>query len=203
MFFFPEQTGPIGKKRPLSETKRKPKTYEYVDIHALYAGLKDVVAMCTGRVRIATHMNHEISMLVALIGLTGTDFTRKLPQMTGKSVYSWLPDLWPTLALAFDPATMTLREQYARDLVALLYRAKFSRHARSPGLEAVLSELRCSAMAPTIKGSLPSLERVVCTIRNVNWVLAYWTCQPAPDPLQPIYGFRVTSNGCTGYDDQP
>jgi hypothetical protein len=44
---------------------------------------------------------------------------------------------------------------------------------------------------------------VACTIRNANWVLAYWTCEPAPDPIQPAYGFRLLAGGSPGYDDGP
>lgn len=190
-----------GQKRSAAEAARKARTYEYVNIHALYAGLKDVIAQSTGRVRIPTHAGHEINMLVSLIVLTGTDFTRKLPLMTGKSVYSWLPDLWPTLVLAYDPETLSLKPTLAMDLIALMYRSKFNRHARSAQLQAVLDELHGSTMAPATKNNLPTVDRVACTIRNVNWVMAYWTCLPAPDPLQAQYGFCVMPNGTPGYED--
>ena len=51
------------------------------------------------------------------------------------------------------------------------------------------------------KATLPTLERVICTIRNANWVLAYWTCEPAPDPIQHAFGFRQLPNGGAEYDD--
>ncbi len=195
---------PCKKKRSAAEAARKAgRTYEYVDIHALYAGLKDVIAQCTGRVRVPSHAPYEITMLVSLIALTGTDFSRKLPLVTGRSVYAWLSDLWPTVVSAFDPATSALQEGPAADLVALLYRTKFNRHARSAQLTDVLHELQAAGIAPATKSKLPTVERALCTVRNVNWVLTYWTCNPAPDPLQPLYGFRTMPNGNPGYDDQP
>ena len=181
---------------------RAPRTYEHVSIHALYCGLKDAVAQCTGRIRIPTHAGHEMAMLVSLIALTGTDFSRNLPQMSGRSVYSWLPDVWSALAMAYDPSTSSLREGPGGDLVALLYRTKFPKHAGcSRQLEGVLAELQASGISARVKESLPSAERVGCTVRNANWVLAYWTCEPAPDPIQPAYGFRLLAGGCPAYDD--
>ena len=59
-------------------------------------------------------------------------------------------------------------------LVALLYRTKFPKHARSKAdsLQDVLSDLQHSSIAARTKESLPTLERVACTVRNANWVLA-------------------------------
>jgi hypothetical protein len=180
---------------------RAPRTYEFVSIHALYAGLKDAIAQSTGRIRIPTHAGHEMAMLISLIALTGTDFTRNLPQMSGKSVYAWLPDIWPAVAQAYDPSTSSLREGPGAELVALLYRSKFPKHARPGGLWDVLAALQASGISARVKESLPSAERVACTIRNANWVLSYWTCEPAPDPIQPMYGFRLLAGGLPGYDD--
>lgn len=185
---------------------RKPRTYEHVNIHALYQGLSDAIAQSSGRIRYPSHEGHQMAMLVALIALTGTDFSRNLPQMSGRSVYGWLPDLWPTLVMAYQPADGTgcLEPSRATDqLVALLYRLKFPKHASSGGssLRAVLDDLQGSKVAQRTKDSLPTYERIACTVRNANWVLAYWTCEPAPDPVQPAYGFRQLANGATEYDD--
>jgi hypothetical protein len=194
--------GEPSKRKP--DGTRGPRTYEYVNIHALYAGIKDIIAQSTGRIRLTTHAGREMAMLISLIALTGTDFSRHLPQMSGKSVYTWLPDIWPALAMAFDPHEACLRAPAALDLVALLYKTKFPKHARveTVGLPAVLDELQASKMAPRMKESLPSAERVACTIRNANWILAYWTCEPAPDPIQPAFGFKLLANGCPDYDDR-
>lgn len=184
-----------------SDGGRAPRTYEYVNIHALYTGLKDTIAQSTGRIRVPTHAGHEMAMLIALIALTGTDFSRNLPQMSGRTVYGWLPDIWPALAVAYNPGASSLAGPAATDLVALLYRSKFPKHARACALEAVLAELQASSISARVKESLPTYERVACTIRNANWVLAYWTCEPAPDPIQPAYGFRLLPSGCPEYDD--
>ena len=65
-----------------------------------YEALKDVVGQCLNRARMPAHENHEIRMLVCLMALTGTDFSRGLPQISGASVYEFLPDTWAALASA-------------------------------------------------------------------------------------------------------
>ena len=192
--------------------RREKRTYEFVHVNALYWGLMQAVAQCTGRIAIPTHRGHEMAMLVSLIALTGTDFTRNLPQMTGKSVFSFLPDIWSTLAAAYDPERTAMRVETATDmLVAHLYRTKFPRLFRDAlaagpvGLEGTLAELKGSKMAQKNKDMLPSVSRITCTVCNSNWVLAYWggdgDRQP-PDPIQPMYGFGLLPNGATQYADE-
>lgn len=190
-------------KRAADGTKRSGRTYEYVNVHALYEGLMQAIAQSTGRIRMPTHAGHEMAMLVALIALTGTDFTRNMPQISGKSVYGWLPDIWPTLASAYHPQTNRLLQDQADMLVACMYKLKFPRQVNqgSSHLPSVLADLTGSSMAQRTKDSLPSRERVACTVRNANWVLLYWTCQAAPEPVQPEYGFRALAGGATEYDD--
>jgi hypothetical protein len=132
-------------------------------------------------------------MLISLIALTGTDFSRGLPQLSGKTVFGYLPDLWGLLSMVYDPASKALVPTEAADrLVAYIYYLKYKNHCKTKqGLTGVLAELRGSKLAESTKLSLPSPERILCTIKNVNWILAYWTCEACPDPIQPQYGFRL------------
>jgi hypothetical protein len=150
-----------------------------------------------------------MEMLVALIALTGTDFSRHLPQLSGKSVYGFLADIWTTLAMSYDPAAMALRVPEATDmLVAHLYQTKFPKQAErvAGGLSGTLHAITQSKkLAQRTRDSLPSVARVRCTVRNANWVLAYWGNgdeHVLPDPLQPAYGFRLLPSGATEYDDR-
>jgi hypothetical protein len=199
-----ESGGKRGTDGEAKAGKKPARAYEHVNVHALYEGLKQAIAQSTGRIRSPTHGGHEMAMLVALIALTGTDFSRNLPQLSGRTLYGWLPDIWPALMAAYQPASGRLDDRRAADeLVALLYRIKFQKHAggATGDLPAVLGALQRSALSARVRDSLPSPARVVCTVRNANWVLAYWTCEPAPDPIQPEYGFRLLPSGCPEYDD--
>jgi hypothetical protein len=153
-----------------------------------------------------------MAMLVGLIALTGTDFSRHLPQMSGKTVFNSLPEIWGTLMACFDTGRGELRVDEATDLLVLqLYRAKFHTHTKAWGpiasLGGLLTELhRASRLSDRVKKTLPTVERITCTVRNANWVLAYWGgCGDhgvdPPNPVQPAYGFRQLANGATDYAD--
>jgi len=98
-----------------------------------------------------------------------------------------------TLAMSYDPSTGQLRNEDGADrLVALIYHQKFPSHVESRrGIRLVLSELERSKISQRTKDTLPTPERIETTVRNVNWVLQYWTCAPAPDPLDDAYGYRA------------
>ena len=177
-----------------ASTTKKPRTYEYVNIPFLYRQLRDAVEQSTGRARTTPGLeNYQIRMLISLIALTGTDFSRGLPQLSGKTVFGYLPDLWGLLSMVYDPASKSLATTEAADrLVAYIYYLKYQKHcATKQGLSKILAELQKSKLADSTKLSLPSTERIMCTIQNVNWILAYWTCEAYPDPIQPQYGFRL------------
>lgn len=192
-----------SKKRDQAGTeKTKPvRAYEYVDIQLLYEALKTVIRQCTGTISSPSHNGHEIRMLTSLIALTGTDFSRGLPQMSGKTVYDYLAGVWMALVMAYDPLNDQLIPDTAADrLVALIYYTKFTKHVKSAsGLSRLLDELSKSSLAQRTKESLPNLDRILCTVKNVNWVLKYWTCEDYPDPVQPMYGYSLGHTGAAIY----
>jgi hypothetical protein len=199
----------IKGEEPAADKKRarpdaKPgRVYEFVNVGLLYAVLRSqVIPQCLGRTPLLLHDGHEIAMLVALIGLSGTDFTRGLPLVSGKTMYELLPDLWLRLARAYDPRTRQLEPRAAADLVvATVYQRKFQKHAGGPGaaLADVLGSLRGSSLSERTKGLLPTAETLHCTVRNTNWLLRYWTEQDYPDPVQPQFGF-VRGGGAVRFE---
>ena len=202
-----DSEAPASSKQP----KRTARTYEYVNIPALFSALRTVVSQCMGRAGCPSHNRHFISMLVSLIGLTGTDFSRQLPQVSGKTLFNYLPELISPLLLSFDPLEGQLNIQFATDrLVAAIYATKFRTHIQkgpSGGLQLILSTLRTSKLSERTRSLLPTVNQIQCTVRNVNWILRYWrtpTCTPVPTELSPdgvaTYGF-VRRNGLVGYAD--
>lgn len=208
-----ERTAGVKRGSPTAEdgrAKRERRTYEFVHVNALHTLLLQAIAQSSGRVTVPTHAGHEMAMLVALIALTGTDFTRNLPQLGGKTLFSWLPDIWGVLAASFDPVRDQLSVEPAVDLlVTRLYASKFPRHLATNScdtLDDTLAQLRrAPKMGQRLRDSLPSADRVRCTVRNVNWLLKYWGCTAdhpvPPDPVQPEYGFVRLPNGATEYAD--
>ena len=200
------------KKRKAGEAeendKQKPKrTFEYVSIPCLYLAIKEVFSQSMGRLKSPSHTQHLMSMLLSLIGLTGTDFTRNMPQLSGRSVFGLLPDLWLALMRSYDPSTGQMDVDSATDrLVACLYATKYATHVKAApsSLHHVFETLHHSKLSQRTRDSLPSVARVVCTVRNVNWLLKYWR-EPTnvPSPLfqeagVPTYGF-VKRGGVVAY----
>ncbi len=109
-----------------------PRVYEYVHITTLYDTLRAVlIPQCiqpsSSRSIVGSMTNgHEMTLLAALIGLTGTDFTRGLPLTSGKAVYDALPTLWTMLAGAYNPATRSLDPDRALIVVARIYQVNKS-----------------------------------------------------------------------------
>ena len=102
----------LDRKRAEEDKKRKhePKAkedarraFEYVNIPLLHHALRDMLLQCTRQMDSPTHSWHHMSMLLGLIGLTGTDFTRGMPQVSGKTVFSFLPSIWLSLMGSYDP----------------------------------------------------------------------------------------------------
>lgn len=190
-------------QKTAAPAQREKRSYEYVDVQCLYECLRTAVLQSIGRTHLPLHAGHEVRMLMALVCLTGTDFSRGLPQVSGRTVYDLLPRIWMTLVLVYDPAEGQLRADEAADrLIALIYHEKFPKHAPSrKGVRAVLTELQASAISERTKATLPTPERLEATVRNVNWVLQYWRCEPCPDPVDARFGYRRTPQGLTQYLD--
>jgi len=185
------------------------RTFEYVNIPVLYESLYTVFCQCMGRLRSSSHDGHRMRMLLALIGLTGTDFTRQMPQVSGKTVFAFLPDIYQSLMLSFDTSTSQLDVPFATNkLVAGIYTSKFASHIKSPhpSLQCLLDTLHSTKLSPKTLSSLPTVAQITCTIKNINWVLSYW-CDPTrvPSPTAvhgttPIFGY-VRQKGLVTYAD--
>jgi hypothetical protein len=194
------------KKRRKEEADTR-RTFEFVDVGVLYHMLTDIFSQCMGRLFSPTHSQHLMKMLVVLIGLTGTDFTRSLPQVSGRSVYTFMPDLFMALVRCFDPMSGQIDVRAGADfLVSAIYTCKYESHVRGAagGLDSILSCLQASKLSQRTRDSLPTSAVVLCTLRNINWLLKYWA-EPTltPDPLlvecgEAVYGF-VRRRGKVAY----
>ena len=141
-----------------------------------------------------------VTALVGLMLLCGTDFSRGLPQLGPKTIWDMLPDVFMPLLLSFDPTAKHFRPEAACDmLVSSIYSNKFPKHCGSAagpagGLDGVLASLQSSKLSNRKKETLPSRLQIDTTIRNVNWVLYYWSaCENSAheSPLDGSYGFVV------------
>ena len=205
----PTQATQPTKPTQTTQPRISKRTYEYVNIPLLHTCLRTVFSQCLARARCPSHDGHLMGMLVALIGLTGTDFSRQLPQVSGKSVFGFLPAIWPDLLLSYDPGTGQLSIPHTTNrLVSAIYTTKYSTHVKSNphSLQTVLVTLKGSKLSQRTSGSLPTVEQIEYTARNVNWMLRYWrdpTRTPSPTEVADgtaVYGF-VKRKGLVAYAD--
>ena len=184
---------------------------EFVNIGLLYESMFMAIKQCAGTGMV--HTSHEtcyMQILACLIGLTGTDFTRNLPLMGVKKLWSLLAEknVWAGVLQSFDVQYFAMDPDAASDLlVARVYLENYRKHISgvSSSLNGVLGALaRCPKLSDRTKTLLPSESRVQATIRNINWLLRYWACDqpcrtdpsenwstPCPDPITEEYGFKM------------
>jgi hypothetical protein len=196
------------KKAPTTKTKeRQPRVYEYLDIYLLYQSLMTCIRQTIGRTEcVPSHRGHEVRMIISLITLTGTDFTRHLPQLSARSVWDMLVALWMPLVMSYDPLQSQFKlEPTMHCLITRIYHTKFHKHVRPEnGMSYPLThhDLLHSKISQRTKDSLASQERIQTTIKNCNWVLQYWLCEnKPPDPISQQFGYAKTHDNKVNYED--
>jgi hypothetical protein len=169
-----------------------------------------------------SHDRHRMKIMACLIGLTGTDFTRSLPQLSPAKIWESLNNktVWFGLLRAFDYKTECLLVKDTCDaFVAALYKDNFAKHTHGASLVSVFSSLQSSKLSDRTKSQLPSVARIETTVKNINWLLLYWNCVPPissvvpdtqverdtvpiwdhtgcfPDAVAPEYGFKRVKKG--------
>lgn len=185
-------SGAAGPKVNASSSTHRRRSMEYVSIPLLFHVMEQAMIQSGGRSSIPeAHSSNLMRILASLIALTGTDFTRKLPQITPRRVWDLVPvkTVWGALLESYDPQTGQLKVDETCDkFVAALYALKFCNHVPPPGgaaggstLQSVIGAIRRSRLSDKTKSQIPDFARVEATVRNSNWVLRYWDCiQPQP-----------------------
>lgn len=133
---------------------------------------------------------------VCMMLCAGTDFSRPLPLLGPKRLWDHLPLYAPALLQGApssgQPLDLDLLET---GLVGRMYRTVFAKHisgAEGAGLASVLRTLRgAPKLSATTTTRLPSYDQVRVTLKNVAWVMQYWSAYNSrvPTPLDGCNGF--------------
>ena len=194
----------LEKKRKSPDAPKPHKEFEYLNVPLLYLTLKQAVSQATGKLLFHQHIGHEMRMITTLIILTGTDFSRHLPQVSGKTVWDMLVSLWVPLIISYDPLSSQITPEKALSkLIPTIYQTKFSKQLpRKPeNYDDLYHLLSHSKLAPRTKSSLASEPQILCTVLNANWILQYWSGESPPDPISPQFGYQKYK-GKVYYQDQ-
>jgi hypothetical protein len=137
--------------------------------------------------------------------LTGSDYSRKMPQLGAGFVWENLHVSIPLLTCCTHDAAdgdgdgFQLDADACADTVfAELYRAKYPRHvtAETESFDDVMAALRDSKLTASTKARLPDRDFARCLVKNLLWIMKYWelhNSNPEVD-LGGRHGF-VQSNG--------
>lgn len=188
--------------------------FEFVYINKLYDAIIGKVRQCespqTNNEFLRSLRGREMSILSVLIGCTGTDFTKGLPYISPKKIWSSMEQgIWLACATCYDRDTNTINIDEAADLViARLYILQYKKHIHNRN--AAMSEVSFllkekSTLSQFVRTRLPSTENVICLLKNVNWLLQYWACPEDgryPDPMdKDVYGYCYNKKGKPMYAD--
>jgi len=178
--------------------------YEWVNVDLLRAGMCKAVAQTRAPAGVLAWDDWEIHCLLALIALTGTDYTRGFPLVGPHKVWKMLPALLPVLTckcIRFAEGGPELEPDATADkLYGAVYANAFAAHVTGARqLTVVTQRLSKSRLSEKTKASIPTYSRASCTARNASFVLAYWLVLE-PDSMAPRYGFRERG-GVVEWDD--
>lgn len=158
---------------------------EWVHIDELRSGMQRCMS---ARVRPSQQWaGWELHCLLAMVALCGTDYTRSVPTVGARRIWGLARQLAPIIAgsMKYGNDIPSLAPE-AASVFPAIYRAVYDKHVRSAD---VMGDIARSKLAPSTKAAMPTTERTLCCIQNVNFVLAYWLGH-SPDSMSPEYGFR-------------
>lgn len=202
--------GAAAAQQPAKKQQRNPRQYEFLDVQLLYMVLRQSIRQLLGPLKLPLHEGHEIRMITCLVILSGTDFTRNLPWLTGKSIWDMLCALWMPLMNAYNPDTQQVNANLIVDkVIATCYATKFHRHIKVCNSAATYATVHqdikgAKGIGQRVKESLPDRARVLASAKNCNWVLQYWYCEDfVPDCIRDgDYGYLMVRGGKPQYEDE-
>lgn len=199
-----EKPGIFIRRYKVLRVQGEPLSFEWVNIDILRIGMKHALQQMSTRL-LHCWPGWEIDCLLTMIGMTGTDYTRGIPWVGPKKVWTMMPKLLPILAnncVDLDHGIMRVKPDVtAKELYGAIYANSFRSHVHlsSEYFTEVHYQLMSSKLSVSTKSKLPSFERALCTAKNVNFLLSYWN-DKGPDSLGGEFGYRE-QEGNVEWDD--
>ena len=168
--------------------------YEWVNVDLLREGMRERLRTTLVAELMICWDGWELHCLLALIALTGTDYSRGFPLVRPRKIWEIRSALLPILTcecLRFEAGRPFLDPPAtAKLLYGAVYSSVFSSHVTGAReLRGVAQRIALSKLSQRTKAALPTHERAACTAKNASFVLAYWLGLE-PDSMAPCYGFR-------------
>ena len=169
--------------------------YEYINMETLYSFIQQKFQRASRGRQCCQWW--EIKLFITLLGLSGTDFTRNLPLISPQRMW----DNLPLIIQAFDMETaVTVHIPQCKRVVELLYADAFPKHIDVYSRISVWQQAQGSKLGARNKDLIPTNRRIICTLRNLNFLMSYWLRSYALEATEE-YGFREDENGVLGWAD--
>jgi hypothetical protein len=139
----------------------------------------------------------EIKLFIALLGFAGTDFTRNLPLVSPSKIWSSLPLVVSTFAMEGDTQ---IDMAQGKRLIELLYSESYPKHFDPFCRTNIYKQAQGSKLCARYKALIPTDGRIVCTLKNINFLMEYWLLFQPPGDIT-AYGFRLGTSGVVEWDD--
>jgi hypothetical protein len=168
--------------------------FEFIDIDTLHACLKTAFNRAARQDRGGYW---EIKLFIALLGFSGTDFTRNLPLVSPMKIWECLPLVAQTFGMETDTG---IDQDQGKRIVELLYSEAYPKHIDAFSRASVWHQAQMSKLGARNKALIPTDARIRCTLKNINFLMEYWLLFRAPENIQD-YGFRLSVLGAIEWDD--
>lgn len=170
---------------------------EFLHVDLIHSFLKQKFETASRCGRRPSADDWEIKLFIVLLGLSGTDFTRNLPLVSPQKIWGALPLVIRTFDM--DAAAIINTDQGKR-IVELLYAEAFPKHIDAFSRRSVWTQAQASKLGARNKALIPTDARIHCTLRNINFLLAYWLEFSPPAHIED-FGFRISQDGLVQWDD--
>jgi len=140
----------------------------------------------------------EVKLFITLLGLSGTDFTRNLPLVSPNKIWSALPIVIRTFEME---SGSRIHMAQGKRIVELLYAEAFPKHIDPFSRRSVWTQAQASKLGARNKALIPTDARIMCTLRNLNFLLAYWLEFESPAGALEDYGFQTDASGVLVWGD--
>ena len=168
--------GEGGAKRKRGE--RRALEYEIVNVGAMLSMMQMCFRQAVGP-EMAVDSVHVTMILVCTMLMSGSDYSRKLPQLGPKFLWENMHVSAPLLMMAIasgEDGVSICEKTFVDCVVTELYRAKYPKYVKpeTTCFQSAHADIMQSKLSEKTKNSIPDRDFFICTSRNIQWIMRYW-----------------------------
>ncbi len=173
-----EDDEPAVKGEKRKRNARAPLQYEIVNVGAMLIMMQDCFRQAVGPEMVISQQQVTVIMVCNML-MSGSDYSRKLPQLGPKFLWENMHVSAPLLMMAVggsDEQVSICEQTFVDSVVTELYRAKYPKYIKveTSNFDDAYADIMQSKLSAKTKDSIPDKEFLICTSRNIQWIVRYW-----------------------------